>query len=161
MAAACCLAQRGYAVTVLEKNNQTGGRARTWQKDGFTFDLGPSWYWMPDVFEQFFARFGKKPSDYYDLVQLDPSYRVLFGTNGSVDIPADLHELSRLFESIEPGSTAKLREFLSQAEFKYRVGMGDYVKRPSLSLTEFIDLRIVRESARLQMVQPMRAYVNR
>ena len=159
MAAACCLAQRGFAVTVLEKNGQTGGRARTWTKDGFTFDLGPSWYWMPDVFEQFFARFGKNPSDYYDLVRLDPAYRVVFGENDHVDIAADLGTLTERFEAIEPGSAAKLREFLAQAEYKYRVGMNDYVRRPSLSILEFIDARIVKESVRLQMVQTMRAHV--
>lgn len=159
MAAACCLAQRGFAVTVLEKNAQTGGRARTWAKDGFTFDLGPSWYWMPDVFEQFFARFGKKPSDYYDLIRLDPAYRVVFGADDHVDISADLAELAERFEQIEPGSAAKLREFLSQAEYKYRVGMNDYVRRPSLSISEFVDTRIVKESLRLQMVQTMRSHV--
>ncbi len=159
MAAACCLAQRGYSVTVLEKNGQTGGRARTWGKYGFTFDLGPSWYWMPDVFEQFFARFGKKPSDYYDLARLDPAYRVVFGADDHVDISADLGELAERFERIEPGSAAKLREFLSQAEYKYRVGMNDYVRRPSLSFFEFVDARIVKESVRLQMVQTMRSHV--
>ncbi|MBC8140020.1 MAG: phytoene desaturase, partial [Armatimonadetes bacterium] len=138
---------------------QTGGRARDWHKDGFAFDLGPSWYWMPDVFEQFFARFGKSPADYYDLHRLDPGYRVVFGEGNAVDIPADLGELADLFESIEPGSAAKLRTFLAQAEYKYRVGMNDYVRRPSLSVTEFVDIRIVKESVRLQMVQTMRSHV--
>ena len=159
MAAACVLAQRGYWVTVLEKNAQTGGRARTWAKDGFTFDLGPSWYWMPDVFEQFFARFGKTPADYYDLVRLDPGYRVVFGENSAVDVDADLSLLAERFEEIEPGSAAKLRDFLAQAEYKYRVGMNDYVRRPSLSIAEFVDARIVKESVRLQMVQTMRSHV--
>jgi phytoene desaturase len=159
LAAACCLAQRGFSVTVLEKNAQTGGRARTWEKDGFTFDLGPSWYWMPDVFEQFFARFGKTPSDYYDLIRLDPAYRVVFSAEDHVDISADLGLLAERFERIEPGSAAKLREFLSQAEYKYRVGMNDYVRRPSLSIFEFVDARIVKESVRLQMVQTMRSHV--
>lgn len=181
LAAACCLAQAGWAVTVLEKNEQLGGRARTWEADGFTFDMGPSWYWMPDVFEQFFARFGKKPSDYYELIRLDPSYRVFFGQypvgddhrfpspggagivprteEQTLDIPADLNELKALFERIEPGSGAKLGKFLEQAEFKYRVGMGDYVRRPSLSVFEFVDARLVKESLRLDMLQSMRKHV--
>ena len=79
LAAAALLAKQGFNVTVLEKNNQVGGRARLWEKDGFTFDMGPSWYWMPDVFESYFAHFGKKPADYYDLIRLDPSYSVVFG----------------------------------------------------------------------------------
>jgi phytoene desaturase len=161
LAAACCLAKEGWAVTVLEKNEQLGGRARTWEKDGFTFDLGPSWYWMPDVFEEFFARFNKRPSDYYDLVRLDPSYRVVFGPDDAVDLPADLGALLGLFESIEPGAARSLRRYLAQAEYKYKVGMGDYVRRPSLALSEFFDARMALEAARLQMFQPIRSHIAR
>lgn len=159
MAAACCLAKAGLAVTVLEKNADFGGRARVWRQDGFTFDLGPSWYWMPDVFEEFFARFGKSPADFYDLVRLDPSYRVFFRWGETMDLPADLGALLGLFETMEPGGARNLRRFLDQAAHKYRVGMGDYVRRPSLSLTEFVDLRMAGESARLQMVQSMHRHV--
>jgi phytoene desaturase len=158
LAAACCLAQAGHVVTVLEKNDQLGGRARVWKQDGFTFDMGPSWYWMPDVFEQFFARFGKKPSDYYDLVRLDPSYRVVFPQD-TVDLPTDLNALKALFERFETGSAAQLDKFLAQAEYKYRVGMNDYVQRPSLSLFEFMDARMLVESLRIQMIQTMHRHV--
>jgi phytoene desaturase len=146
-------------VTVLEKNAQLGGRARLWEADGFRFDLGPSWYWMPDVFEEFFAGFGKKPSDYYDLVRLDPGYRVFFGRDERVDIPAQMAAIEAVFERIEPGSASRLRTFLAQAAYKYRVGMGDYVRRPSLSPFEFFDLRLVREALRLQMFSSMRDHV--
>ena len=161
LAAACRLAHAGCEVTVLEKNDQLGGRARTWEQDGFTFDLGPSWYWMPDVFEEFFAYFGKNPSDYYTLTRLDPSYRVVFGADESaqVDIPADLTDLKALFERIEPGAAAQLDRFLAQAAYKYRVGMGDYVRRPSLSLGEFLDARLIGASVRIQMLQSMRQHV--
>lgn len=153
------MAQAGFAVTVLEKNDQLGGRARVWKQDGFTFDMGPSWYWMPDVFEEFFARFGKKPSDYYTLDRLDPSYRVVFGPDELIDIPASLDELKALFEQWESGAGGRLDKFLAQAAYKYRVGMGDYVKRPSLSVFEFIDLRLIAESIRIQMVQSMHRHV--
>ncbi len=159
LAAACSLAQEGREVVVLEKNDQPGGRARIWRDSGFTFDMGPSWYWMPDVFEEFFARFGKRSSDYYDLIRLDPSYRVVFGENDFADLPAGYDALKALFESIEPGCGAKLDEFLKQAEYKYQVGMGDYVRRPSLSIWEFADLRMLRESMRIQMFQSMRKHV--
>ena len=79
LAAATCLAKEGYAVTVFEKNESAGGRARKFEADGFTFDMGPSWYWMPDVFEKYFALFGKKPADYYTLERLSPSYRIFYG----------------------------------------------------------------------------------
>lgn len=158
LAAACCLAKEGIAVTLLEKNEQLGGRARSFEVMGFTFDMGPSWYWMPDVFEEFFAQFGKKPSDYYELLRLDPSYQVVFPTE-ILDIPASLSELESLFEQIEPGAAANLRKFLVQAEYKYRVGMGEYVRRPCLSPFEFFDTRLLVESLRIQMVQTMRQHV--
>ena len=97
LSAACVLAKEGFKVTVLEKNDQAGGRARVWEKDGFKFDMGPSWYWMPDVFENFFALFGKKPQDYYDLKRLDPAYRVYFGKGDELNVPASIKALENLF----------------------------------------------------------------
>jgi phytoene desaturase len=159
LSAACYLAHKDYEVTVIEKNSQLGGRARIWHKEGFTFDMGPSWYWMPDVFEEFFAYFGCKPSDFYDLIQLDPGYRVFFGKDNTVDVPANLQALYQAFEAIEPGSAKKLHQFLTQAAYKYKVGMGNYVRRPSLSIGEFIDPRMIIEASRLQMLQPMATHV--
>ena len=162
LATAALLGKSGYEVTILEKNDQAGGRARRWAKDGFTFDMGPSWYWMPDVFENFFNLFGKSVSEYYDLVRLDPSYRVYFGEgNEYVDVPAKMSELEALFEKEEPGSAKNLRTFLKQAAYKYEVGMRDYVHRPSHSIFEFLDLRLIRESFRIQMFSSMRKHVRK
>jgi phytoene desaturase len=159
LATAALLAQQGHKVCIYEKNDQAGGRARVWEKDGFRFDMGPSWYWMPDVFENYFALFGKKVSDFYDLKRLDPGYRIYFEKNEVMDIPAGMNELEALFEHHEPGSAGKLREFLAQAAYKYQVGLGDYVFRPSLSITEFIDWRLIRESFRIQMFSSMSKHV--
>jgi len=159
LTAAALLARDGHRVTLLEKNDQPGGRARVWKKDGFTFDMGPSWYWMPEVFEETFALFGRKVSDFYDLVRLDPAYRVYFGDGDMVDVPAGMKELEALFDSLEPGSVPKLREFLAQAEYKYRVGVGDYVHRPSHSIAEFIDLKVIRESLRIQLFSSIRSHI--
>lgn len=153
LAAATSLANKGYDVTILEKNSMPGGRARVFQAEGFTFDMGPSWYWMPDVFETYFARFGKKPSDYYNLVRLDPSYTVVFGPNESVDLPAGIDNLETLFEQIEPGSGPKLREFLKQAAYKYEVGMNRFVWKPSQSVTEFLSLKLLYDVTRLDIFQ--------
>src|SRR5688572_16580778 len=101
------MAREGWQVTVLEKNATAGGRAKQLVADGFTFDMGPSWYWMPDVFERFFNQFGKTVEDYYTLKRLDPSYRIYWEDN-STNVPADYIELSALFESFEPGSSRKL-----------------------------------------------------
>ena len=161
LSAACVLAKGGYKVTILEKNDQPGGRARVWEKHGFKFDMGPSWYWMPDVFENFFALFGKKPQDFYELKRLDPAYRVYFGKDDILDVPAAMPELESLFESIEPGSSKRLKEFLAQAAHKYKVGMGEYVFRPSHSITEFIDLNLIRKSMGMQLLTSMSRHVRK
>ena len=162
LSTASLLGKAGYEVTILEKNEQAGGRARRWEKDGFVFDMGPSWYWMPDVFENYFGLFGKKVSDYYELERLSPSYRVYFGEGDDfIDVPADMEELEAVFEGLEPGSSLKLREFLKQAAYKYEVGMRDYVFRPSHSIFEFIDLRLIRESFRIQMFSSMSKHVRK
>jgi phytoene desaturase len=161
LASACVLAKEGHKVTILEKNDQPGGRARFWEKDGFKFDMGPSWYWMPDVFENFFALFGKKPSDFYELKRLDPGYRVYYGKNDVLDVPASMSELEKLFDNIEPGSSAGLRKFLEQAAYKYKVGMGEYVFRPSHSITEFIDFNLIRKSMSMQLLTSMSSHVRK
>lgn len=132
------MAKAGWDVTVLEKQSMPGGRARQLKADGFTFDMGPSWYWMPDVFERYFGCFGKKVSDYYELERLDPSYRV-YWQDGESDIPANYEELKKLFENIEPGSGEKLDKFLEEAVYKYEVGINKLVYKPGQSLTEFMD----------------------
>ncbi len=153
LAAATSLADKGYDVTILEKNATPGGRARVFQAQGFTFDMGPSWYWMPDVFETYFARFGRKPSDYYKLVQLNPSYTVIFGANDAVDLPAGVDKLEILFDQIEPGSGLRLREFLKQASYKYDVGIHKFVWKPSRSVTEFLSLKLLYDVTRLDIFQ--------
>jgi phytoene desaturase len=160
LAAACTLAAEGYRVRVLEKNSDTGGRARAFRTDGFVFDMGPSWYWMPEVFEQFFARFGRKVSDYYELERLDPSYRVFFEGH-EVDIPAGKEALKAVLEKMEPGAGAQLDLFLAEARVKYETGMGEFVWKPSLSVMEFADLRLLRESFRLQLFSNMSAHIRK
>src|SRR5215217_4518456 len=128
------MAKAGWNVTVVEKNKTAGGRAMQLIAEGFIFDMGPSWYWMPDVFERFFEQFGKKVSDYYSLQRLDPSYRV-YWKDQATDIPADYAALKKLFEHIEKGSGEKLDRYLREAFEKYRIGMQDLVYKPGQSLT--------------------------
>ena len=143
IATATSLAHRGFEVTLLEKHASPGGRARKFSAEGFTFDMGPSWYWMPDVFEAYFAQFGKKPEDYYELIRLDPSYTIIFKENDRLDIPAGAKEFSAMLEALEPGSSLQLEKFLAQAAYKYQVGMNDLVYKPSRSLFEFVDFRLL------------------
>lgn len=159
LAAACCLAKAGHSVTILEKNNTPGGRARQYTTDGFVFDMGPSWYWMPDVFEQFFNHFGKKAADYYQLKRLDPSYSIFFGQNDVMQVPAGMDELFALFERYEPGSSPNLKKFLAEGQYKYEVGMADFVHKPSHSILEFADLRILKSMFRLQMFTSMSTHI--
>ena len=161
LSAACHLASVGYEVSVLEKNTTPGGRARIMKTDGFIFDMGPSWYWMPDVFERFFGIFGKKVSDYYDLVRLDPSYTVTFGTDDVMEVPANLDELYAMFERYEPGSSKNLTRFLEEAAYKYEVGMAEFVHKPSHSIMEFADIRILQSLFKLQMFRSMSGYLRK
>ncbi len=161
IASATCLADKGYDVTIIEKNEVPGGRARKFEAEGFTFDMGPSWYWMPDVFESYFSLFGKKVSDYYELVRLDPSYTIFFGKNDKLDIPASLEELHQMFEEIEPGSSANLKKFLEEAAYKYEVGINEFVFKPSRSIFEFADWRVIKSLFRLQMFQSMSSHVRK
>ncbi|MBO3271678.1 phytoene desaturase family protein [Hymenobacter defluvii] len=161
LAAATSLAQQGHSVTVLEKNEGPGGRARQFRSAGFTFDMGPSWYWMPDVFEQYFGRFGKKVADYYELVRLDPSYQVVFRGGEAVDIPAAMQELRALFERFEPGSGARLDEFLRQAAYKYEVGMHKFVHMPGRSVLEFAKPHLLVDALRLDLLQSMHKHVRK
>lgn len=155
------LAALGYEVEILEKNEQAGGRARVFSKDGFVFDMGPSWYWMPDIFEMYFSTFGKKPSDYYDLVRLDPSYSVILKNDEVLDIPANFDELKAMFESIEPGSSIKLEEFLKQAAYKYEVGIGQFVWKPSLKISEFLSLKLLVDAIRIDVFQSFYKHIRK
>ena len=123
LSAASFMAKAGWQVSVIEKHNQPGGRARQMKAAGFTFDMGPSWYWMPDVFERYFNQFGKKVSDYYTLQRLDPSYRI-YWEDEPMDIPANYDELKNLFDKIGRGSGLQLDKFLAGQSFDHVLMMG-------------------------------------
>lgn len=141
LAAACYLAQAGHRVVVFEKNAHLGGRAQVFKKEGFQFDMGPTWYWMPDIFERFFADFGKTPQDYYELHRLNPAYRVYFDTLDYVDISGKPEEIIQTFEKIESGSGLKLRKFLDNASDNYDVAIKDLVYKPGLNPLELVNLK--------------------
>ena len=138
ISAACYLAKAGNKVTILEKNNTPGGRARQFKKDGFTFDMGPSWYWMPDVFEKFFGDFDRKVSDYYSLEKLDPGYEVYFDQMDSIKIGDTLDKIYAAFETEEAGSAIKLKKFIKKAEDNYNIAIKDLVYRPGISPLELV-----------------------
>ncbi|HYJ63625.1 MAG TPA: phytoene desaturase family protein, partial [Parafilimonas sp.] len=160
LSAACFMAKGGWQVTVLEKLEQPGGRARQLKADGFTFDMGPSWYWMPDIFERFFQQFNKNVSDYYSLKRLDPSYRIYWEDN-STDIPADYNSLKNLFEKLEPGAGNKLDAFINEASYKYKVGMHKLVFKPGLSVAEFLDADLLSGIFKLDVFTSIKKHVGK
>lgn len=161
LSAAATLAKAGYDVSVLEKHDQVGGRARVLQKDGFKFDMGPSWYWMPEIAESFFNRFGQSVADHFQLKRLDPSYQIIYGPNDVFKVPADFEELKAAFETREKGSGHRLEQFLREARVKYEVGMGEFVTKPGLSWLEFAHWKIVRASFKMDLFHSFSAHVRR
>jgi phytoene desaturase len=158
LSAACFMAKAGWDVSVIEKHDTPGGRARQLKEKGFTFDMGPSWYWMPEVFEKFFAYFGKKTTDYYSLLRLNPSYRIYF-EDSAMDVPADFEELKSLFESIEPGSARQLEKYLDEAKYKYEAGMNRFVHKPGLSFTEFFEWDILTSLFRIDIFTSVKKHI--
>lgn len=155
LSAACYLAKAGYKVSVYEKNAEIGGRARMFEKDGFKFDMGPSWYWMPDVFERFFCDFGKKVSDYYELKKLSPGFQVIFSENEKVVIDSDFSDIINTFESIEKGSGNKLIQFIQNAGYKYQMSMSELVYKPSHHFWEFVKWDIIKQVFKTNLFSPL------
>ncbi|MEM9077405.1 MAG: phytoene desaturase family protein [Bacteroidota bacterium] len=137
LSASCYLAKAGYQVDVFEKNETVGGRARQLIKDGFTFDIGPSWYWMPDIFDKFFGDFGKKTSDYYQLDKLDPAYKIFF-QDDVITIGDCMEKICEEFERIETGSSTHLKQFIGKAQKNYDIAINKVVLRPGLSPIELV-----------------------
>ncbi|MCP4803035.1 phytoene desaturase family protein [Flavobacteriaceae bacterium] len=138
LAASCYLAKAGYNVTIFEKNNTIGGRARQLKRDGFTFDIGPTWYWMPDVFERFFSDFNKSPNDYYSLEKLNPAYSVYFGQDDFILIEDSLQKICNAFEREEEGSSVQLMKFINEAKSNYDIAIKDLVYNPGVSPFELV-----------------------
>ncbi len=143
LSASCYLAKAGYDVSILEKNSSVGGRARLLTKDGFKFDIGPTWYWMPDVFEKFFKDFNKKPSDFYDLEKLAPAYQVYFDQLDSLLISDKIEEIYQVFENEEKGSSVYLKKFLKAAKYNYEVAVNNLVYKPGNSITELVTFQTI------------------
>lgn len=153
------LAEKGYDVTVLEKNDGPGGRCRVWESEGFRFDMGPSWYWMPDVFDKYFQHFGHEVSDFYALKRLDPSYRVFYSKDDVWDIPASAERLGDYLEEREPGARIALNKFLKEAAYKYDVGINNLVYKPGQKLNELLDAKLIEGLFKLDVFKSMSSHI--
>lgn len=162
ISSAAYLSAAGYEVHIFEKNSSPGGRARQLKTDnGYSFDMGPSWYWMPDIFEIFFNDFGGKVADFYELSLLDPAFELIFNKEESFVIPADFQELCDLFESVEKGGAQQLKKFMTEAEYKYEKGMKEMVYKPGLSYLELADLNLIMKAVRLQVFSNFSKHVRK
>lgn len=162
ISAAAYMSSAGHDVHLFEKNNSIGGRARQLKTEtGYLFDMGPSWYWMPGVFEKFFNDFGYSVSDFYDLKLLNPSFDVVFGENETMEIPENFESLCNLFETIEAGSAAQLKKFMEEAEYKYETGIENLVYKPGLSIAEFVDTGLIKGMLRLQVFTSFSKHVRK
>ena len=161
LTAAIELSSMGYQVNVFEKNSSPGGRARHFKADGFTFDMGPSWYWMPDVFEDFFNKHNKNIADYYELLKLDPGFSIYFEDKERLDVPESFEELVRVFESIEKDSGKNLIKFINRAEKKYEIGVKNLVFKPSKSILEFLNFKVVKGAFHLDIFTVFSKYVRK
>ena len=160
LSAAAYLSKLGHQVSIFEKNDQPGGRARMMQKDGFVFDMGPSWYWMPEVFEQFFNDHGENVSDHYELVRLDPSYQVVFDDE-VVSVPANFEQTMELFDTFEKNGGKKLKKFIDDAESKYHAAMQGAVMLPGLNPLELLKPKIVKSATKLTLTKSFSKYVRK
>jgi phytoene desaturase len=159
LSTACYLADAGADVTLLEKNEQLGGRASRLEADGFRFDMGPSWYLMPDVFERFFGHFGRSPEEYYTLTHLDPHYRVFWKDGDRVDVLPDMEHNRELFEAYEPGAGDALDAYLEEAERTYEIGMEHFVYEDRPRLRDYVDRDVLRYSWGLSLLGKMQGHV--
>lgn len=159
LSAAAYAAKAGHEVHIFEKNDRVGGRARQFTTDnGFVFDMGPSWYWMPDVFEEFFADFDVDIKDCYDLVRLNPQFDMIF-EDGVLEVPDSYDDLRAMFEKLEPASGPRLDKFMKEAEYKYEVGMKEFVRKPCHSWSEFMSMKILKSAFKLDLLTSFRKHV--
>lgn len=159
--AACYLAKKGVKVRVFEKNSEIGGRSRSFSTNGFTFDMGPSWYWMPELVDQLFHDLGEQRADYFKLTHLQPSYRVFWKDSQPTDVPHDMSSLRKMFDEFEPGAAQKLDEFLKDAKLKYQIATRDFMEQPGLSWSEIINLKTLKNAIRLDVFKSVEKDVAR
>jgi phytoene desaturase len=161
LAQACLLGKEGYDITIIEKNSSIGGRARVLKKDGFVFDMGPSWYLMPEVFENFYSEFKKKPSDFFKLKKLDPAYRIYYENEGRLDVPGNKKDTEKLFEKIEPGSKKQFIEYIENSKYKYNVAMDKFLYKNYDHLTDFFKLELITEVIPMQLFSSIDSFVSK
>ncbi len=155
------LSKAGWDVTLLEKNAVTGGRARLWESGGFRFDMGPSWYLMPEVFDRFFERMGRRREDYYRLEELETYYKVFFEKHPAVEITSRFEDTLKTFTSFESRGAEKLQKYLKQAAYKYDAALDQFLYKDYRSIFQFFNWRMMTEGLKLNLFKSIDAFVAR
>ncbi|QJR22795.1 Phytoene dehydrogenase [Brevinematales bacterium NS] len=161
LSVAALLAKEGHEVALLEKNTELGGRARVWKTKGYVFDMGPSWYLMPEVFERYFGLFGKKVSDFYELKPLDPLYRIFFHKKEIVDIPANKEGILKAFASLEKEGDRKLVAYLKQAKYKYDIAMNEFLYKEYKNIFSFLNWKMITQGTQLHVFATLDRFVRK
>ncbi len=161
LATAALLSKEGFETIVIEKRDDCGGRASRWECGGFRFDMGPSWYLMPDIVERFFGLFGRSSSDFYKLIRLDPSYKIFFGAGDCLEISSDLKKNLELFESLEPGSSEAFLEYLQQAKAKYEIAVTHFLYKEIRGIGDFLNKNIMDAGKDLHIFDNLSRYTRR
>jgi phytoene desaturase len=159
LSSAALLAKEGFDVTIFEKNDRPGGRAMVMKKNGYSFDMGPSWYMMIEAFDKFFGQFGKKPEDYYETIRLDPSYRVYFGEEDFVDVMDDVNKNYKLFDTFEEDGGTKLKEFLQKSQKMYDTAFQKFLYREYSSFKDLMDKTLILNGLKLKIFTKLNKYV--
>ena len=160
LSSAAFLAKSGLEVTVIEKNKQLGGRARILKHKGYSFDMGPSWYWMPDIFDNFFNEFNLSVSSCYKLIKLDPGFKMIFNCS-EIDIHADFNKTCAIFEKLENGSSSKLKEFIHDANYKYKIGTNFMYSSPGISFLELLQKDILLNLTSFELLTSYRKHIRK
>lgn len=159
LSAACFLADSGFNVELIEKNHEVGGRASVLEEDDYRFDMGPSWYLMPDIFERFFNKFDRDPEEFYELHRLDPNYRIFFKDGDLMDVPADPDEAGELFEEYEDGAAEQFQRYLEKSEETYEIGMNEFVLKDRNNFRDYVSLDVLRNARGISLIKKMQDHV--
>ncbi len=162
LALSALLGKKGYKVTLLEKNDTVGGRARIFRQDGFLFDMGPSWYMMPDVFKHYFDLLGEDISEYYTLKKLEPSYQITLKSDGaSYLFHSDMKKNKAFFESVEPGAGKVFEDFMNDTKYQYEIAKNEFMYKNYDSIFDFLNLRVMREGSRLPLFKKQKDIIEK
>jgi len=159
LAVALRLLARGYAVDLLEKHDDLGGRARTFELDGHKFDAGPTVITAPFLFTELFERFGEALEDHVTLLPVSPFYRMDFADGSHFDYHGTTEALVEEIERLSPGEGEQYPRFLQAAEAMYDRGFVELAQRPFTRIADMLE--VLPDLIRLRADRSIYQFVSR